>query len=199
LPSLRRGLVLECGAPIPTHAGAVQSSFNAASARERSGIQYAGVSKSLRLQEGAAHGAGERLSRLVGGERGLICCNLQDCSHTAANVEVRRCPRRHADSHCFAPFPNGAATPTGSICLHSIDHPSVDFVVSEGHPHLVQHNVVKNFTTSGAKGICEGCSMLTATVDEVDHTLFSEGTQCRPDFHCSRATRRFRPELHWLP
>jgi len=24
--------------------------------------------------------------------RGLICCNLQDCSHTAYHVEVRRCP-----------------------------------------------------------------------------------------------------------
>ena len=58
-------LVLECDAPIPTHAGAVQPSFDAAGAGERSGLQYAGVSKSLRLQEGAAHGAGKRLSRLV--------------------------------------------------------------------------------------------------------------------------------------
>ncbi len=64
---------------------------------------------------------------------------------------------------------------------------------------MIQHNVVKNLTPSGAKGICEGCSMLTATVDEVDHTLFSQGTQCRPDFNCSSATRRFRPQLHWLP
>jgi hypothetical protein len=68
LHSLRRVLVLECDAPIPTHAGADRSSFNAASARERSGIQHAGVSESLRLQEGAAHGEGERLSRLVGAE-----------------------------------------------------------------------------------------------------------------------------------
>ncbi len=35
-------------------------------ARKRRGIRYAGVSESVRLQEGAAHGAGERLSRLVG-------------------------------------------------------------------------------------------------------------------------------------
>jgi hypothetical protein len=34
-------------------------------------FQYAGVSESLRLQEGAAHGAGERRSRLVGAERVL--------------------------------------------------------------------------------------------------------------------------------
>jgi hypothetical protein len=83
--------------------------------------------------------------------------------------------------------------------LHSIDDASIDFVVPEGDQHLIQHNVVKNFTASGAKGICECCSMLTASVDEVDNTLFSEGTQRRPDFNCSSATRRFRPELHWLP
>jgi hypothetical protein len=31
-------------------------------------------------------------SRKGDARRGLICCNLQDCSHTTANVEVRRCP-----------------------------------------------------------------------------------------------------------
>ena len=69
LHSLWRELVLERDAPIFTHAGAVQPSFNAPGAGERGGIQYAGVSESLRLQEGAAHGAGERLSRLVSAER----------------------------------------------------------------------------------------------------------------------------------
>src|ERR1700723_2005470 len=82
--------------------------------------------------------------------RVLMCCDLQDGSHTADNVEFGRGPGGHADSHRFAPIPNGAAAPAGSICLHSIDHPSVDFVVSEGE-HLIQHNVVKNFTASGAK------------------------------------------------
>jgi Peptidase family M13 len=71
LHSLRRVLVLECDAPIPPHAGAVQPSFDAAGARKWSGIQYAGVSESLRLQEGAAHGARECLSRLVGVEQVL--------------------------------------------------------------------------------------------------------------------------------
>jgi putative endopeptidase len=66
--ALRRVLVLECDAPIPPHAGAVQPPFDAAGARERSGIQHAGVSEGLRLQEEAAHGARECLSRLVGVE-----------------------------------------------------------------------------------------------------------------------------------
>ena len=57
--------MLECNSPVSAHGGAIQSPFNRAGPRERRGFQHAGVPESLRLQEGAAHGAGKRLSRLV--------------------------------------------------------------------------------------------------------------------------------------
>ena len=58
-------LVLERRSPVPEHDGAIQSPFDRTGPRERCGIQHARIPEGLQLQEGAAHGAGKRLLRLV--------------------------------------------------------------------------------------------------------------------------------------
>lgn len=67
-------MVLERNSAVLEHDDAIQSPFDRAGPRERCGIQYARIPESLRLQEGAAHGAGKRLSRLVEVRRRSVCC-----------------------------------------------------------------------------------------------------------------------------
>jgi hypothetical protein len=63
-------MVLERNSPVPEHDGAIQSPCDRKSPREWCGVQHAGIPESLRLQEGATHGAGKRLSRVVEADYG---------------------------------------------------------------------------------------------------------------------------------
>src|SRR5205809_4068127 len=96
-------------------------------------------------------------------------------------------------------MPRCPAAPAGAISLNPLNHPLSLLVVAEGHKHLVQHNLVKDFVPSRAQAIREPKGLPTTFRYKLPHSAAPQTTQGGPDLHATRPPRGFRTVLHRFP